>query len=79
MTDLDFMGYKRVILKSDQERSIVALCDAVKNGWHGEITPEESPIRPRASATERSSVRSKLCTHLREPSKTSWSNNLELP
>ena len=37
MTDLDFMGYKRVILKSDQEPSIVALCDTVKNGWHGEV------------------------------------------
>ena len=43
MTDLDFMGYKRVILKSDQKPSIVALCDAVKNGWHGEIVPETSP------------------------------------
>ena len=43
MTDLDFMGYKRVIHKSDQEPSIVALCDAVKNGWHGEIVPEASP------------------------------------
>ena len=30
MADLDFMGYRRVILKSDQEPSIVALCDAVK-------------------------------------------------
>ena len=43
MTDLDFMGYRRVILKSDKEPSIVALCDAVNNGWHGEIVPEESP------------------------------------
>ena len=43
MTDLDFMEYKRVILKSDQEPSIVALCDAVKNGWHGEVVPEASP------------------------------------
>ena len=67
MTELDFMVYKRVILKSDQEPSIVALCDAVKNGWHGEITPEESLPRARARATERSSVRSNLCTHLREP------------
>ena len=32
------------ILKSDQEPSIVvALCDPVKNGWHGEIVPEASP------------------------------------
>ena len=43
MDDLDFMRYRRVILKSDQEPSIVALCDAVKNGWHGEIVPEASP------------------------------------
>ena len=32
MADLDFMVHKRVILKSDQEPSIVALCDNVKNG-----------------------------------------------
>ena len=32
MTDLDFRGYLRVMLKSDQVPSIVALCDAVKNG-----------------------------------------------
>ena len=43
MADLDIMEYRRVIFKSDQEPSIVALCDAVKNGWHGEIVPEASP------------------------------------
>ena len=44
MSDLDFMGYKRVILKSDQEPSTVAFCDAVKNGWHGEVVvPGASP------------------------------------
>ena len=43
MADLDFMVYKRVILKSDQEPSIVALSDAVKNGGHGEGVPEASP------------------------------------
>ena len=42
MADLDFMGYTRVILKSDQEPSIDALCDVVKNGWHGEIVPAAS-------------------------------------
>ena len=41
MADLDFM--KRVILKSDQDPSVVALCDAVKNGCHGEVVPEASP------------------------------------
>ena len=43
MTDLEIMGYKRVILKSDQEPSIVALCDAVENGWHGETVLEAFP------------------------------------
>ena len=35
--------HKRVILKSDQDPSIVALCDTVKNGRHGEVVPEASP------------------------------------
>ena len=43
MTDLDFMGYKRIIMKSDQEPAITALVEAVKHGWHGEIVPEASP------------------------------------
>ena len=43
MADVDFVGYRRVILKADQEPSIVALCDAVKNGWHGGFVPEASP------------------------------------
>ena len=43
MADLDFMVHRGVILKSDQEPSIVALCDAVKNGWNGEIVPEAPP------------------------------------
>ena len=42
MADLDFMVNKRIVLKSDQEPSIVALCDTFKNGWHGEIVPEPS-------------------------------------
>ena len=74
MTDLDFMGYKRVIHKSHQP-SIVALCDAVKNGWHGEIVPEASPKGESKSNGE--VEQSKLCTDLRAPSKTSWNNNLE--
>ena len=43
LANLDFMGYKRVILKSDQEPSIVALCESVKNDGHGEIVPEAFP------------------------------------
>ena len=41
MADPDFMEYRRVVLKSDQEPSIVALCDAVKNGWHGKGEPHD--------------------------------------
>ena len=74
MADLDFMGYKGIVLKSDQEPSILAVCDAVKNGWRGEIVLKP---RPRARARELS-VPVNLCTDLREPSKTSWSRNLEL-
>ena len=43
MADLDMMSYKRVIIKSDQEASIMALVRAVKHGWHGEFIPEASP------------------------------------
>jgi thiol-disulfide isomerase/thioredoxin len=40
---LDLLGYKRVLMKTDQEPSIVALVKAVKDGWSGEILPEGSP------------------------------------
>ena len=43
MADLDFMWFLRVILKSDQEPSMVTLCDAVKNCLYGEIVPGASP------------------------------------
>ena len=43
MNDLDFTGYKRIILKSDQEPSITALVSAVKHRWHGEVIPESPP------------------------------------
>ena len=53
---MDFMEYKRVILKSDQEPSVVALCDAVKNGWHGEIVTEASP-----KGESKSNGRGRMC------------------
>ena len=43
MNNLDLMGYKRLIMKSDQEPSITALVSAIKHGWHGEIIAEASP------------------------------------
>ena len=76
MDDLDFMEYKQIIFKSGQEPSIVALCDAVRNGWHGEIVPEASPKGERKG--NELSLPFSLCTDLRGPSKTSWSRNLEL-
>ena len=42
LEDLNETGYKRVILKSDQEPSIRALCDSVKNGFRGEVIPEKA-------------------------------------
>ena len=53
MTDLGVMGYKRVTLKSDQEPSIVALRDHVKNG---EIVPEASPKGGSGLAREPSKI-----------------------
>ena len=60
MADLYFMEYRRVILKSDQEPSIVALCDAVKNGWHGEILPEASPMESNSNGEVERAVQSVL-------------------
>ena len=43
LQDLERTGYKRVLLKSDQEPSIKSLCVAVKTGWAGEVMLESSP------------------------------------
>ena len=40
---LNGLGYKKVILKSDQEPSIVALGKAIKTNWDGELILEHSP------------------------------------
>ena len=47
---LDSLGYKRVVLKVDQEGPIKKLRDAVKQGWAGEMLKEESPIYDSQSA-----------------------------
>jgi hypothetical protein len=52
MNDLDMMGCKRVILKSDQEPSITALVNSVKHVWHGELIPEASPKGESKSSGE---------------------------
>ena len=38
------LGYRKVILKRDQESSLRAEAQAVKNSWTGEIILEHSPV-----------------------------------
>ena len=40
--DLDTMGLKKAVYRSDQEPAIRALMRAVNVAWHGELIPEES-------------------------------------
>eukprot|EP00973_Karenia_brevis_P094438 12422478-Karenia_brevis.AAC.1 len=40
---LDETGYKRVIVKSDQEPAIRAVVSAVKNAWPNDLIPEAAP------------------------------------
>ena len=47
MDDLDFMGYKRIVLKSDLDPSIGAFCDAVKEVGTARLCPK---LRPMARA-----------------------------
>ena len=41
--DLNKTGYKRVVIKCDQEPSIKAVAQAAKEGWEGEAIIENSP------------------------------------
>ena len=41
--DLDSLGYKRVIFRSDGEPALQALLAAVKRRWDGEVVPQNSP------------------------------------
>ena len=45
LQDLEKTGYKRIVLKSDQEPSIKALTKSFKDGWRGEAILEHSPKR----------------------------------
>ena len=38
--DLDRLGYKRVVLRSDNEFVIVAFLNELKRHWQGEVVPE---------------------------------------
>ena len=43
LKNLTFLGYKKLVLKNDQEPVIKALAVAVRNGFNGESVREESP------------------------------------
>ena len=43
MAWLSETGYKRVIVRSDQEPAIKAVFNAAKTGWPGELIPELAP------------------------------------
>ena len=43
LRDLNWLGYKRLVLKTDQENAIKALATAVKAGFPEDLTLEESP------------------------------------
>ena len=42
--DLRLLGYKRIVLRNDQEHSIVQLKNILQQAWHGEVVPEGSPV-----------------------------------
>ena len=42
--DIELLGYKKIILKSDNESSILALKQAVKDSTNIEVILEESPV-----------------------------------
>ena len=41
---LEFLGYRRINLKTDQEDPILTLKASAKRDWDGEIVEEESPV-----------------------------------
>ena len=42
--ELDYMGYRRIVCRNDQESPVEALKSAVKREWPGEMVPENSPV-----------------------------------
>ena len=42
---LSLLGYKKIIMKTDQESSLVALMEKVKSEWSGEMIPERSAVQ----------------------------------
>ena len=47
--DLDDMGLKKVIYKSDKEHPITALLNALRVEWTGELVPETAALGPQVT------------------------------
>jgi hypothetical protein len=43
LQDIESLGYKRVVVKSDQEVSLIALTKSVRDAWTGEMVLEHPP------------------------------------
>jgi hypothetical protein len=43
--DLDNLGYKEIVLKSDQEPAMMSLVEIIKANWNGDAALENSPVR----------------------------------
>ena len=50
LKDIESTGYKKVNLKGDQEPSIRAIMQQVKNGFQGECIIEEAPVEGHAKS-----------------------------
>ena len=47
--DLDFLGYDRVIFRSDGEAALVCVLEDLKSSWKGEVVPMATPKAESAS------------------------------
>jgi hypothetical protein len=45
VNDLDNLGYKDIVLKSDQEPALINLLETIKAAWNGNSVLENSPVR----------------------------------
>ena len=56
--DLDRMGYKRFVFRSDSEHAITALLRELKRHWSGEVVPEHASTGdPQSNGAAESAVR----------------------
>ena len=56
--DLDRLGWKRVVFRSDHEAAISALLRELGRSWHGEVVPEEAATRdPQSNGAAENGVK----------------------